>query len=175
MRTLSRRPAQPCCSHSPKRTAVSIRAPGGADAFKAPRWAASSLSAGRRGIEPRCSVLETKPIPDHNPGGSVLPLDDRGLSPASRIRTCLSPWWTDGESNPDLRTASAASSRWTISPWSRRESNPHFSVANAASSRWTTTPSCTALPLPHFRLPGLAPQEGPVLWPAPYAGGEHES
>lgn len=50
--------------------------------------------------------------------------------------------WTHRESNPDLRPARPASSRWTISPfeWSAGESNPDFPRARRASSHWTRAP-----------------------------------
>lgn len=52
----------------------------------------------------------------------------RGGTGGSRTLICRAP----GDRSPvELRT------RW----WSERDSNPHFCVATAASSRWTITPA----------------------------------
>lgn len=91
---------QPSCAtsrnHSPKRTAVSIRAPEGARAFKAQCRAACSLSAGRRGVEPRCVDLESALLAEGQPS-------DR---------------WTARGSNPP-RVACKASLHPSAQPWRR--------------------------------------------------------
>ena len=162
---------QPSCAtsrnHSPKRTAVSIRAPEGARAFKAQCRAACSLSAGRRGVEPRCVDLESALLAEGQPSDRWTA---RGSNPPrvackASLHPSARPWrrTSRGRLSPGVHVPASSErqdsnlhglgSRPSSHPLthalsslgSRRGSNPHLPV-HSGMCRTTTSTATTSSP-----------------------------